>query len=475
IKLKIKSVGKGADKYKVIRYVEDEGEYIQDHETTWYGREELEKNDYYIVDDHNLEPRTTYRYRVKTKNSSKQEYDWKTRLSNETEITLKNNPPQPGDVIRPAEGAILEVLQDEEIELAVEPFRDPDGDELDYEFVVEQNNQGTWEEIHPSGEKIVEGEAVKLMLSEGLHQGEYRWRVRASDGEETTQNDYHYFDVEWLESPEISWPGNDRSIYKGEEISLTVEFTDPDKVIEKYEVDYGDGNIESGDHPGDELEISHHYETLSGEEGFPLSVTLQDAGGEITEEINIFVTNTLSGSLRMNEQWSGKMELEDDVIVPQGKTLIINSGTEVIFPSGSALKVRGSLTVSGTSNNRIQFKSEDKEPGNWAGIFVAEEAEAPEIYYAVIKYAHKGLTLVTKNKGEIENTEFQDNLVGLHLYGSSPDILSSDFFNNELYGIKEDKDCQPYLEGNTFQSNQIADYYDSELTELSQDELEEIK
>ncbi|MEA3487311.1 MAG: hypothetical protein U9R20_06605, partial [Thermodesulfobacteriota bacterium] len=92
---------------------------------------------------------------------------------------------------------------------------------------------------------------------------------------------------------------------------------------------------------------------------------------------------TTSGSLVVDEVWSGTINLTGDVTVPQGVTLTIEAGTEVVFPAESddtagghdtaltELIVNGSLVAVGTEGSPILFTSGAfffDSKGDWGGI-----------------------------------------------------------------------------------------------------------
>ena len=94
---------------------------------------------------------------------------------------------------------------------------------------------------------------------------------------------------------------------------------------------------------------------------------------------------TTSGPLAGDEVWSGTITLTGDVTVPEGITLTIQSGTEVVFRALSddqgggndagrtELIVNGSLLAVGSEGSEIVFTSGAGSPakGDWGGVYVS--------------------------------------------------------------------------------------------------------
>ena len=116
---------------------------------------------------------------------------------------------------------------------------------------------------------------------------------------------------------------------------------------------------------------------------------------------------TTSGSLTEDEIWSGTINLTGDVTVPEGLTLTIEPGTEVVFPakaddtaggydsSITELIVNGSLVAVGTEDSPILFKSGAffDAKGDWGGIHAAWGLgfKTFRMEHCVIEYASTGI------------------------------------------------------------------------------------
>ncbi|RLA97759.1 MAG: hypothetical protein DRG83_15375, partial [Deltaproteobacteria bacterium] len=158
---------------------------------------------------------------------------------------------------------------------------------------------------------------------------------------------------------------------------------------------------------------------------------------------------TTSGTLTENETWSGTVVLTGDVTVPEGVTLTIEPGTQVIFPARSddtgggdpnvtELIVNGSLVATGNDSNKITFTSGGAipTPGDWGGIKCSVSLD---LEYCVLEYPVKGITC-SVNGGEqsltIKNCEIKHTEdTGIYIYGESGAKIASDVSNNVLSDI----------------------------------------
>ena len=194
-----------------------------------------------------------------------------------------------------------------------------------------------------------------------------------------------------------------------------------------------------------------------------------DVGGisEITEK---------SGELTENEVWDGRIYITDTLIVPEGITLTIRSGTIVGFEpidTPSQLIVRGELYAEGSPERMIVFGSlgrlrEDQHPvpesdphftpmtsefetmgmqessnpevqktltadppkaGDWEGIRIEPESPNSRLTYCRIQHATAGITCQT-DAVQIERCLFSENKTGVLSDNTSPTITSNEFNRN---------------------------------------------
>ena len=82
--------------------------------------------------------------------------------------------------------------------------------------------------------------------------------------------------------------------------------------------------------------------------------------------------------------WSGAVTLEDDILVPEGRTLIILPGTTInmepsdrtktdpeYLSSLTEITVRGRLNIEGKTGSSVLFQTKGEERADkWAGIII---------------------------------------------------------------------------------------------------------
>ncbi len=297
--------------------------------------------------------------------------------------------------------------------------------------------------------------------------GMYRLELTAKDlaGNETIKS----IEIRVNAAPTVTIEGkvnNSITVYKARELVLSAVVNDPDGANEdiQYLWDFGDGSISTEKAPV-------HSFANTGDYTVSLTCTDSDTGVG-TDTVQISVSNTLSGELASDEKWSDEMVLKDTVIVPEGVSLTIEAGTNIKLPAGKAFKINGSLLVNGTQGNQVTLSSINEQQ-TWQGIIVSPGTGEITLEYAIIENAVRGITL-NNRYADIRNSIFRNNQAGIHLYDSSPLIENCQIINNEIFGIKEDGECEPILNGNLFSNNIAGDYYDSKLTVLSPEELEVI-
>ena len=211
---------------------------------------------------------------------------------------------------------------------------------------------------------------------------------------------------------------------------------------------------------------SWSYEwTLPGEGSFVLQsrVITQDAVIEVpTEAVSVTVDQNLpttTGSLEEDETWEGRVNLTGDVVVPEGVTLTLEPGTQLVFPalnddtaggnntSRTELVVNGSLVAVGTESSPIAFTSSAATParGDWYGIRVSG-SDLVHLEHCVLEYASQGLSyarsgsvgqgVVTVRNCEIRHT----GGTGLYVVGSGSSQMDVEVIGNRIedhgaYGV----------------------------------------
>lgn len=94
--------------------------------------------------------------------------------------------------------------------------------------------------------------------------------------------------------------------------------------------------------------------------------------------------------------------IEQEILVPAGKTVVMPAGCLLLFESFAGMKVEGRLLVQGTSDDPVVFTSiHDSEfnpdtkqlpnPFDWNGIFVTEQSRGTHFNNFTLKYSVYGI------------------------------------------------------------------------------------
>jgi hypothetical protein len=94
---------------------------------------------------------------------------------------------------------------------------------------------------------------------------------------------------------------------------------------------------------------------------------------------------SVSGELNENTTWSGTVILEDNVVVPAGKVLNIEPGTEVLMKEAVSLIIYGQLIADGNEAEPIRF-TRYEDGTTWKQIMFVEAADS-RFVHCIIEYA----------------------------------------------------------------------------------------
>ena len=205
-----------------------------------------------------------------------------------------------------------------------------------------------------------------------------------------------------------------------------------------------------------------------------------------------------SGELTENEVWDGRIYITDTLVVPEGITLTIRSGTIVGFEpidTPSHIIVRGELYAEGSPERMVVFGSlgrmqedQQQEPeieadltpmlsdfgtmgmeenissdtqvtltadppkaGDWGGIQIEAESPNSRLTYCRIQHATAGITART-DAVQIERCLFSENKIGVLSENTSPTITSNEFNRNGT-GTQFRGGASPDVEYNEFTAN----------------------
>ena len=194
-----------------------------------------------------------------------------------------------------------------------------------------------------------------------------------------------------------------------------------------------------------------------------------------------------SGELITDEVWAGKVLISGDVLISEGVTLTIQTGTVVGFEPADPpyqLIVQGTLYAEGEPDNFITFGSlgtadEEPKPGDWAGIFLDASSQNARLGYCRIRDAINGI-ICRSDAAQIEECLLSNNEVAIIcddaspiasrnqldtngtaircLGNAAPDLAHNEIRANE-YGISCDDDSRPKIQRNEI----VANYRDAIL------------
>ncbi len=186
-----------------------------------------------------------------------------------------------------------------------------------------------------------------------------------------------------------------------------------------------------------------------------------------------------SGELTADEVWEGRIYITSGVVVPEGVTLTIRSGTIVGFEPAdpaSSIVVRGELYAEGSPERMIVFgslgrqrtpdttedtgttsesirtrsvsgratgrtsrnRADDRartigaappKAGDWEGIVIEAESVNSRLAYCRIQHASTGITCRTDSV-QVERCLFSENKTGVISDGTSPSVRSNEFNRN---------------------------------------------
>ena len=192
-----------------------------------------------------------------------------------------------------------------------------------------------------------------------------------------------------------------------------------------------------------------------------------------------------SGELTENEVWDGRVYVNGTVIVPEGITLTIRSGTIVGFEpteDPNAIIVHGELYAEGAPDRMIVFGSLGKQQetkaqvseqnttsiqtdstninalppsaGDWQGITIEKHSQNSRFTYCRIQHAARGILCGTDSV-QIERCLFSENNIGVLCDNSNPTITANEF-NRNGSGLQFRGSATPEVEYNEFSANRYG-------------------
>ncbi len=195
--------------------------------------------------------------------------------------------------------------------------------------------------------------------------------------------------------------------------------------------------------------------------------------------IVLFLPSLSSGkAVTSDTVWSGDVHIEENTLIPAGRTVTITPGTTVkVSPSENTktdpeflsfrteITVRGKLIVNGSQGSPVRFVSANGERSSWAGIIV--DGGSTVIQHTEIEDAETGIDVV-KGSLDIRNSLLAKNRYGLVLTGadSSAHVMSTVIKEND-YGIVLLNSPELESKNNTVKNNRKKDIHSSAVKDYS--------
>lgn len=153
----------------------------------------------------------------------------------------------------------------------------------------------------------------------------------------------------------------------------------------------------------------------------------------------------ISTDITHDELWSGRVEIDGDVVIAENASVRIAPGTQIIFlpPSegkdrltdhphfvGSELIVRGRLLAEGTAAAPITFRALDPAApaGSWGAINLVQSAGSR---FSHCRFTQADSALHSQEADvEVACSTFSRNLVGVRFHSSRIKVTNNIFYNN---------------------------------------------
>lgn len=204
-----------------------------------------------------------------------------------------------------------------------------------------------------------------------------------------------------------------------------------------------------------------------------------------------------AGELTENEVWDGRIYVTGTVIVPEGITLTIRSGSIIGFEpmeTPSQILVLGELYAEGSPDLMIVFGSLGAQPteqqeagtpatspfgggygfpqtqtvtqsttmtaaappkaGDWRGIRIESQSPNSRLTYCRIQHATAGITIST-DAVQVERCLFSMNNIGVLCENANPTITNNEFNRNGT-GLQFRGAAAPEVEHNAFAANEYG-------------------
>ncbi|MFQ5903631.1 MAG: NosD domain-containing protein [Candidatus Binatia bacterium] len=186
------------------------------------------------------------------------------------------------------------------------------------------------------------------------------------------------------------------------------------------------------------------------------------------------------GKLEKNETWSGTVALAGDLLIPSGRTLVVQAGSTVSLTPGKSLwdisishNLRGAvreitrrglidIIVEGTLRMEGQWLSgisvadlEERRPSSWGGLVMVKKGKV-EINHASIYLADTAVALFDQSEAKIMNSTFKSNLAAIEAFHQSSLTIKDSTLSANSTGVALYDKAQGRIEDNWLRFNTSA-------------------
>ena len=164
------------------------------------------------------------------------------------------------------------------------------------------------------------------------------------------------------------------------------------------------------------------------------------------------IGGNLSGFLKADHS---PYKVNETLVVPEGRVLLIEAGVELLFAEGTGLDVRGgSLAVMGELGNPVVF-APVTEGKSWNGISVTG-AKRSEVQGVVVRDAEFGFA-VESGALELRDVEIDNaSRAALYARNASVDVQWATIQNSSNVGVWATQSASVMIDGANFDNNRIA-------------------
>lgn len=162
------------------------------------------------------------------------------------------------------------------------------------------------------------------------------------------------------------------------------------------------------------------------------------------------------------------VKITDHVVINDGATLSLNSGTYVEFQSNFSIVIYGRILAIGNLSDSITFTIKDSTGfanlgntlGGWAGIWLYGFPPTDDSsIFEYCKFSYCKNTALNINNGQlirIENCLINDNYTAIGFDYNISALVKNNYFRNNYTALFVADNSDPIISGNIFQNNQYG-------------------